>query len=487
MPDGGLDLARSRAVLIGTGTYGYLPPVPAARHSLARMRSLLTGELCGWPAGNVSVFADERNPGSLPHTLVELFLDAQDVALFYFVGHGQVDPDDSLCLALVDSRTEAELRRTTSLPFDSIRYALRLSRASVKIVILDCCYAGLAAQPTLSAGDLSDLTRGTGAYTLAAAGEFSRAWFETDETLTAPQTYFTKYLADVIERGIPGHGPQLTLEPIFHEAAEALARDGKPVPTSRASGHAARLLFARNAAPTDAPNPGAAQAPPSEPAHPQPRTTSISSLRAVTDPSLTRSIITVRVWARLMVYEFERGLEVTTASGLVIPRPDPIYASDPDFTYACDLAHHLALTLQHLPDDFTDQLEDRGAAGATMSDPDAASDASLLRALRRVSDMADELTSGTGVDLDTVSVEDLASLGKRITRHLEEIPLDASGTDLSTVDLTGAEVSWLVGIIWNRATVWPPKMAPKIKAGSHEISPNTFQIAPRRPSHTRRH
>jgi uncharacterized caspase-like protein len=106
---------------------------------------------------------------------VELFLAAQDVALFYFVGHGQVDPDDTLCLALVDSRTEAELRRTTSLPFDSVRYALKLSRASVKIVILDCCYAGLAAQPTLSADDLSDLTHGTGAYTLAAAGEFSRA------------------------------------------------------------------------------------------------------------------------------------------------------------------------------------------------------------------------------------------------------------------------------------------------------------------------
>jgi hypothetical protein len=32
-----------------------------------------------------------------------------------------------------------------------------------------------------------------------------------------PQTYFTKYLIDVIERGIPGEGPQLRLEPIFHE------------------------------------------------------------------------------------------------------------------------------------------------------------------------------------------------------------------------------------------------------------------------------
>jgi hypothetical protein len=398
-----------------------------------------------------------------------------------------VDPDDSLCLALVDSRTEAELRRTTSLPFDSVRYALRLSRASVKIVILDCCYAGLAAQPTLSAGDLSDLTRGTGAYTLAAAGEFSRAWFETDDALTTPQTYFTKYLADVVERGIPGREPELTLEPIFHEAAEALARDGKPVPTSRASGHAARLVFARNAAPTDTPNPGAAEAPLAEPARPRPHTTSVSSLRAVRDPGLTRDIITVRVWAHIVVHRFEEGLEVTTASGLVIPRTDAI-SSDPEFTYARDLAHDLAMELQHLADDLSDKLESRaGAAGAPRSDPDAASDASLLRALRRVSDLADKLMSGVGTDLDTSSVEDLISLGKRITRHLEEIPLDTSDTDLTTVDLTDAEVSWLAGVIWNRATVWPPRIATKIKAGSHEIGPNTFQIAPRRPSRTQRH
>jgi hypothetical protein len=485
MPDGGLDLARSRAVLIGTGNYGHLPPVPAARHSLARMRSLLTGDLCGWPADSVSVFADERDPGRLPHALVELFLAARDVALFYFVGHGQVDPDDSLCLALVDSRTEAELRRTTSLAFDSVRYALRLSRAGVKIVILDCCYAGLAARPTLSAGDLSDLTRGTGAYTLAAAGEFSRAWFETDHALTAPQTYFTKYLADVVERGIPGRGPELTIEPIFHETAEALARDGKPVPTSRASGHAGRLVFARNAAPMDAPNTGAAEEPPPKPAHPQPRTTSVSTLRAVRDPGLTRDIITVRVWAHVVVKRFEEGMEVTTASGLVIPRMDAISSSDPEFAYARDLAHDLASELRCLDDDLSDKLDSlAAAAGAPVprSDPGAFSDAALLRALRRAVDAADKLMSGVGRDLDTQSVEDLISLGKLIIHHLEEIPLDASDADLTTVGLTDAEVSWLAGIVWNHETAWPPKMATKIKAGSHVIGPNTFQIAPARPN-----
>ncbi|MFI6743838.1 PQQ-binding-like beta-propeller repeat protein [Nonomuraea sp. NPDC050451] len=248
MPDAGLDLARSRAVLIGTGSYRHLPPVPAALHSLARMESLLTGELCGWPADRLSVFPDPPEPGGLPDQLVELFHAVEDVALFYYVGHGQVDPQDTLCLGLVKSRTAAERRRYTSLAFDTVRYALTNSRAKVKIVILDCCYAGLAAQPALSANDVSDRTRGTGAYTLAAAGEFALAWYETDPAVPTPQTYFTKYFADVIETGIAGEGPGLRLEPIFHEVVEALARDGKPAPTSRATDRAARFVFARNRA-----------------------------------------------------------------------------------------------------------------------------------------------------------------------------------------------------------------------------------------------
>lgn len=63
-----------------------------------------------------------------------------------------------------------------------------------------------------------------------------------------PQTYFTKYFTDVIEAGIPGEGPDLRLEPIFNEVVEALARDDKPAPTSRAADRAARFVFAANSA-----------------------------------------------------------------------------------------------------------------------------------------------------------------------------------------------------------------------------------------------
>lgn len=249
------DFSRSRAVLIGTSDYTNLPPVPAAAHSLHRMHGLLTGPLCGWPADRVELILNERAPGDLPDRLVDLYVDATDVALFYYVGHGQPDPKDRLCLSLVDSRDQAERRWTTSLTFDAVRDALDISRAEVKIVFLDCCYAGLAltGEGTLGTIDMMQATRGTGAYTVAASGPFNTAWFETDPDSHTPQTYFTKHLAEVVERGIVGEPEVLTLSTVVEHLTEDLASHGKPLPTHRARDFASRFPFARNIAATPPP------------------------------------------------------------------------------------------------------------------------------------------------------------------------------------------------------------------------------------------
>jgi hypothetical protein len=164
--------AHSRAVVMGNWDYAHLPPVLAAGNSLERMVGLLTGPLCGWPEDRMLVLANERGPGDLPDRVITAFEDVTDVALFYFVGHGQIDAEGQLCLGLADSRTEHNRRAATSLPFQAVRRALLDSDAATKIVILDCCFAGLASQPvnTLagSASDVLDMASGAGAYTMAA-------------------------------------------------------------------------------------------------------------------------------------------------------------------------------------------------------------------------------------------------------------------------------------------------------------------------------
>jgi WD40 repeat protein len=244
------DYSRSRAVLIGTSKYTDLTAIPAAANSLRRMHRLLTGPLCEWPRNRVEVITDRRQPGDLPDRLIDLYSQARDVALFYYVGHGQLDEEDELCLALVDSRRQAERRAATSLAFSQVRRALKASPANTKIVILDCCYSGQATRSSMGGSvGVIDRTVGTGAFTMAACGRFNAALFEDDPAAAHPQTFFTKYLADVVEQGIPDRPAYLDLRTIFGRAAEELARDGKPAPERSIRQEADRFPFARNAAP----------------------------------------------------------------------------------------------------------------------------------------------------------------------------------------------------------------------------------------------
>ena len=249
------DYSHSRAVVVGTWDYDFLPPVPAARNSLDRIVSLLTGPFCGWPQNRLWVLAGGRDPGDIPDRLITEFEDVADVALFYYVGHGQIDMDDQLCLGLTRSRTEANRRAATSLPFAAVRRALLDSNATTKIVILDCCFAGLANRPAATlaafAGDVLDKTAGTGAYTMTATSAYATAWYETDPGADRPQTFFTRYLADLVETGIPGQPAGLRLHPLFTQLRDNLARDHRPIPDARSIDAARDFVFAHNAAPAE--------------------------------------------------------------------------------------------------------------------------------------------------------------------------------------------------------------------------------------------
>jgi hypothetical protein len=59
-------------------------------------------------------------------------------------------------------------------------------------------------------------------------------------------------------------------------------------------------------------------------------------------------------------------------------------------------------------------------------------------------------------------------------RWLADVPVDASGADLSRVDIGDPGV--LDGVIWTSATVWPPGAAGQVRARSQEIRPGVFQV-----------
>ena len=248
------DYSTSRAVVMGTSSYNYLSPVPAATNSLRRMLGLLTGPLCGWPDDRLLILENEPSPGNLPDQLITAFENVTGVALFYYVGHGLICDENQLGLSVCGSRPEPNRRAATSLPFQAVRRALLDSKAVTKIVMLDCCFAGLANElaNTLAppASDvLGDMTAGSGAYTMAASGAYATAWYETNPGAILPQTYFTKYLVDLLEAGIPGQPSKLQLHPIFTQLRDNLERDQRPVPSARGVDAARTFVFAHNIAP----------------------------------------------------------------------------------------------------------------------------------------------------------------------------------------------------------------------------------------------
>lgn len=240
---------------MGTWDFANMPPIPAAKNSLDRMVSLLTGPLCGWPRDRLFVIENEPGPGDLPDRLITAFEHITGVALFYYVGHGQLDSDDQLCLSLTETRTEPNRRATTSLSFQAVRRAMLDSHAVTKIVLVDCCFSGLAALPTNTlagrAGYLADVTAVPGAYTMTACGAFQTAWYETGPGIAEPETYFTKFLAQLVEDGIPGQPAALRLHQLFLQLRDTLGRQNRPVPEERNIGAGGEFVFAHNAAPPD--------------------------------------------------------------------------------------------------------------------------------------------------------------------------------------------------------------------------------------------
>ena len=246
------DLSRSRAILIGNGTFTdreKIPDVPA-HGCLEAMFDLLTSDLCGWPRDRISLFEDLPNLADLARNLVRAVREAEDVLLVYYVGHGMLTARGDLVLALRDTEADPEVLPHTAMPYASLASILRGSTAETKLVILDCCYAETANQATFgtqSAG-LTDVYPVDGLYFIGASKRWEKAGFP----LLGKLTYFTAAFIDTVRTGIQGKPPQLTIGQIFIELRARLVRAGLPEPAASGARGAHAWLFARNAAPSAA-------------------------------------------------------------------------------------------------------------------------------------------------------------------------------------------------------------------------------------------
>ena len=198
------DPGRSRAVLIGASTYCHLEDLPAVRNNLSGVRDVLVAPaLGGLPADNCTVVAEPARPVDVYRTLRQQAAAAEDTLLVYFAGHGRTGRRNELFLCLPG--TDPDELPYSAWPYDELRRVMAESRATKKVVILDCCFSGRALAD--QAGEEETILGQVGiagTYLLTATAANAVALAPPGEQYTA----FTGTLLVLLNTGIPG-GPEL--------------------------------------------------------------------------------------------------------------------------------------------------------------------------------------------------------------------------------------------------------------------------------------
>ncbi|QKW32490.1 hypothetical protein HUT17_04985 (plasmid) [Nocardiopsis flavescens] len=69
-------------------------------------------------------------------------------------------------------------------------------------------------------------------------------------------------------------------------------------------------------------------------------------------------------------------------------------------------------------------------------------------------------------------------LARAFARVLDDAAIDASGADLSRLELGPGDVALLAGVVWTGATRWPPRISQLLARRSLEIGPGVYRVQP---------
>lgn len=196
--------ASLRAVLFGTATQtdqerSNLDSIPQVANNLRDLEMALSEPHGLFPAGSIEVLQDRISAqdvyqviGKQPRT---------GTLLCYFAGHG-LNADGRLCLALPGSIDRKPDQRSTSLPVEALLDQLIQHKNRRVILILDCCFAGLAFREPAA----SDV------HLLVAVGKASKAKY-----LGPRHTVFTGALLNVLKDGVPDGSQFVDLDTLYRQ------------------------------------------------------------------------------------------------------------------------------------------------------------------------------------------------------------------------------------------------------------------------------
>ncbi|MFD7029228.1 caspase family protein [Streptomyces sp. NPDC059917] len=242
------DPQRSYAVLVGTSAYvsAQLEDIPPVANNLERLGDLLEDpSVWGLPPGHCVRLPQPASATEVLDAVREAARKATDMLFVYYSGHGLTDPGSGeLLLTLPTSDRD---RPYSSLGYEALRReVLDAGHKIHKVVVLDCCFSGLAmvggmGGSATSSVTLAERSRIAGSYLLTASAPTREALWLRDE----PYTAFTGELVRLLEDGLPGGGQVIEVGRIYEHMFAELTSKGRPLPQQRVS-NAVRIAFARN-------------------------------------------------------------------------------------------------------------------------------------------------------------------------------------------------------------------------------------------------
>nr|WP_051740135.1 caspase family protein [Kitasatospora sp. MBT66] len=239
------DPLRSRIVLVGASTYTDpdLPDLPAVRRTVADLATLFTDPDHGVvPEEHCTVLLDDADLGRVGRQLREAARAAEDLLLVYFTGHGLVGGRrHDLYLALPDS--EYGDPDFTSIEYDKLRGTVLNSRATTKIIVLDCCFSGRAVTGTMAGGTGTiNQLEVSGTYVLTSA--------QRDQVSLSPpgedHTAFSGRLIRLLREGIAGGPEYLTIDDLYQRLVSLMVAEGLPVPLNSTTESANLIALGHN-------------------------------------------------------------------------------------------------------------------------------------------------------------------------------------------------------------------------------------------------
>lgn len=189
------------AVLIGNNEFAEnsgLEKLSCPPHDVAGMKAVLTAENRGlFLAENVAVLINKTSSEVLQELNGKLKQKALDNLFFlYYSGHGLSSGND---LYLTTKNTREDLLDSTAIPFEQIYNWINKFYWTKVIIILDCCYSGLAGnafKTSISAQLQSMNNQAMGTFLITATSNEKVAF---DKTEGSRFSLFTKHLITALE------------------------------------------------------------------------------------------------------------------------------------------------------------------------------------------------------------------------------------------------------------------------------------------------